>query len=204
MDENIALARDRMLTYQLLSSLYLQEASTDLLALMSQSASLQDGKLGEYISGLSAASLEEARVDAAADFAALFLGMSANPVAPYESVYTSEEHLLMQDARDEVLAVYRQEGLGYAGADNLPEDHIGTEFEFMAKLCQKEVAALEAGDTPEVQRLRDIQRAFITEHLAVWVPGFCDDVEARARTLLYGGLAQITRQLVASEAEWAR
>lgn len=203
MDDAIALARDRMLTYQLLSSLYLKEVTADLLALMGREPSLQSGKLGEYISGLPAADLEEARVDAASDFAALFLGMSADPVAPYESVYTSPEHLLMQDARDEVLAAYRQEGLGYAGTDNLPEDHIGTEFEFMAKLCEVEVAALEAGDAAEAERLRDVQRSFIREHLAVWVPQFCDDVEARARTLFYGGLAEVTRQLVASEADWA-
>lgn len=203
MDELIALARDRALAYQLLSSLYLAEASAEFLALLGQEPSLQDGKLGEYASGLPATSLEEARSDAASDYAALFLGMSAHPVAPYESVYTSPEHLLMQDARDEVLAAYRNEGICYSGADNLPEDHIGTEMEFMSKLCEKEAAALEEGDDAEAGRLRDVQRAFIRNHLAVWVPRFCDDVEARAHTLLYAGLAEFTRRLVATEAEWA-
>ena len=37
--------------------------------------------------------------DAASDFAALLLNMSPNPVIAYESVYTSEEGLLMQNAR---------------------------------------------------------------------------------------------------------
>ena len=48
--------------------------------------------------------------DLAVDFLHTFIGVTQDreQVAfPYESVYTSPEHLLMQDARDEVLAAYR-------------------------------------------------------------------------------------------------
>lgn len=201
-DESIALTRDRMLTYQLLSSLYLIEVSAEVLDQLRQTPSLPSGKLADFIGGLSTQNLEEMRTDAAADYARLFLGMSAQPVAPYESVFTSPEHLLMQDARDEVLAVYRAEGFAYAGEDNLPEDHIGTELEFMALLCQKQIDALEGGNTDEVQRLSEVQKTFVQDHLAVWLPEFCDQVEQRAQTLFYAGLAEITRDMLEAEKEF--
>ena len=201
-NDNVALLRDRMLTYQLLSSLYYVEANVDFLNQLLHSASLPTGKLADYVCGLSAQNLEEARVDIAADYARLFLGMSASPVSPYESVFTSPEHLLMQDSRDEVLAMYRGEGFSYSSEDNLPEDHIGTEMEFMAALCQKEIDALEGGDIEEASRVAAVQKAFVSDHLAVWLPQFCDQVESRAKTLFYGGVAEITRDMLEAEKEF--
>ena len=49
------------------------------------------------------------RQELAVDYARVFLcaGMYEQLMAPpYESVYTSEEHLLMQDARDSAVAFY--------------------------------------------------------------------------------------------------
>ena len=56
--------------------------------------------MGEYFASLRGNDIEQARGDAASDFAALLLNMSPNPVIAYKSVCTSEEGLLMQDARD--------------------------------------------------------------------------------------------------------
>lgn len=202
--DSIALARDRMLTYQLLSSLYFTEVSVDLLDQLRRNASLPAGKLADYARELSAQDLEGARVDAAADFARLFLGMSAHPVSPYESVFTSPEHLLMQDARDEVLSMYRSEGFAYSVRGNLPEDHIAAEMEFMALLCEKEIEAYENDDSEEVERVSRVQRSFVADHLSAWIPEFCDQVQSRSRTLLYGGLAQITEEFLAAEREFMK
>lgn len=201
-NESTALARDRMLTYQLLSSLLFSEPTAEMLANLHSSPS-PEGKLGDYLSELPEddAGLEQARVDAAADFAALFLGMSAHPVAPYESVYTSPEQLLMQDARDEVLAAYRQNGFQQAEGLHLPEDHAATELEFMAKLCEREMMGLQEGDAMVVGEARAAQAAFLKDHLQAWLPRFCDDVQARASTGLYAGVAQLLAQVLAAEAE---
>ena len=50
---------------------------------------------------------------------------------PFESVYTSPKRLMMQEARDEVLAVYRSEGL------DLSLIHIFSEFGTMAILSSR-------------------------------------------------------------------
>ena len=141
------------------------------------------------------------RTEAAAEFAALLLNMSADPVFPYESVYASSEHLMMQKARDEVLAAYRSRGFERADGLSIPEDHVGIELEFMARLCQEELEALSAGNEGATESARAAQREFCERHLARWVPQLCDDLERRAKSGLYRGLAQMTRQFLAFECE---
>ena len=90
------------------------------------------------------------RQELAVDYARVFLcaGMYEQLMAPpYESVYTSEEHLLMQDARDSAVAFYLGEELGLpARATPRRRMHLSFEFQFMAKLIERAGAALDAGD----------------------------------------------------------
>ena len=130
------------------------------------------------------AALASLRTDLAAEYARIFLGMSRSPVAPYESVYTSETGLLMQEARDEVLAHYRREGFAVDEAVNLPEDHIAFEFGFMAGLARKTAAALDAGNAMRPSACSDVQAAFVADHLTPWVPALTDDVAAARSALL--------------------
>ena len=72
--------RERASIYRLFSALLAKEPSAEFLAQAANLAPTVQGELGKY-------------------FASLLLNMSPNPVIAYESVYTSEEGLLMQDAR---------------------------------------------------------------------------------------------------------
>lgn len=92
--------RERASIYRLFSALLAKEPSAEFLAQAANLAPTVQGELGEYFAALRGCDIEQARGDAASDFAALLLNMSPNPVIAYESVYTSEEGLLMQDARD--------------------------------------------------------------------------------------------------------
>ena len=135
------------------------------------------------------------RQELAVDYARVFLcaGMYEQITAPpYESVYTSEEHLLMQDARDAVLARYRSEGLDLPADNTTPEDHLSFEFQFMAKLVERAQEASDAGDSARFAELSAKQRAFFDEHLANWVPRLCADVRAHAKTGFYRGIADVT------------
>lgn len=199
--EGKALVEARAATYSLLAGLYLREVSREFLERLSADDSLADGPLGDYAASVRGSDLEQARVDAAADYAAMFLGMSDNPVAPYESVYTSELHLLMQEARDEVVSVYRAHGFARAKDFSLPEDHAGVELEFMARLCRMEAEALDACDALACAQARSAQQEFARDHLLNWMPRMCADVEHRARTGLYQGLARMTIQFLDLERE---
>ena len=199
--EALANVEARAVTYSFLSGMFLREVSQDFLERLAAEPPHLGGELEGFAVGLATADLSTVRRDAAAEFAALLLGMSADPVHPYESVYTSPERLMMQDARDEVLALYRSQGLGRVGDLNIPEDHAGIELEFMARLCRKELDAMTGGDEGAVWDVRRTQQTFVRDHLLVWMPRMCDDLEARAKSGLYRGLAQTTRRFLSLERE---
>lgn len=70
----------------------------------------------------SAANSEDPLTDFAVDYARIFLGAGiAKGIAayPYESVYTSRDRLVMQDAYEAVMKIYRANGIGKLDAVNI-------------------------------------------------------------------------------------
>ena len=49
----------------------------------------------------------------------------------------------------------------------------------------------------------EAQAAFLEQSLLPWVPGFCDLLEARAKTGFYRGVAQMLRAFMEEERTWA-
>ncbi|SDE38575.1 TorD/DmsD family molecular chaperone [Sporomusa acidovorans] len=134
--------------------------------------------------------------DLAVDYARVFLGagIAGNEAAyPYESVYTSPKRLIMQEARDQVMAAYRAKGLSKLETLDVPEDHIALELEFMAYLCQETQQALSRRDWPAVATCLKEQRDFFVQHLLNWVPAFCADIEKYGETKFYKAVAKITK-----------
>lgn len=129
------------------------------------------------------------------DYSKTFLGSGIDTYSaayPYESVYTSEKRLLMQDARDEVLAIYRANGLDKSDSWTVGEDHIAVELEFMRILNSRAAKALRDGDMGRAFSLINTQRNFLEGHLAIWVPVFAGDVRRFTSTLFYEGVADLT------------
>jgi TorA maturation chaperone TorD len=204
----LEILQNRVSTYGFLSHVYRQEVTASFLAdLMAQLAGEADGEadsegyrtLREYIARIDRGDIDKVQVDLASEYAALFLSIGRKPVSPYESVYTSPERLVMQRARDEVVAEYRKEGLDRIEEFREPEDHIAIELEFMAYLCQKAAKAIEAGDRAEATKAFQKQQEFLQKHLLVWVPTFCRDVQQATETGFYKGIAQITAEHLAME-----
>lgn len=150
----------------------------------------------------------------AKDYVRAFIGYNgdhASAAYPYESVFLSEKHLLMQDQRDEVLACYRASGLDKDGAWREPEDHIALEFEYMQALANRTAETLEtdgasAGEGVEntalAQSLLRDQSHFLQDHLNQWVARFTGDVERFAATDFYRGFARVTRGWLTCENEF--
>ena len=104
--------------------------------------------------------------DLAVDYARTFLGvgtMESRAAYPFESVYTSDRGLLMQDARDEVLAIYKSEGLADAlrNPHNEGEDHLSLELMFMRELSLRSAAALADDDEERCASTLLTQRNFL-------------------------------------------
>ncbi len=206
----LEILQSRASTYSFLSRVYREELTPALLAeLVQQMAGEATDEaesegyrtLREYAAKFNLQDLESEATDLAAEYAALFLNMSEHPVFPFESVYTSPERLLMQEARDQVVAEYREEGLDRTAEFREPEDHLAIELEFMAYLCERAAEAVEAGDRVAAAKYLEKQRNFLQKHLLVWLPEFCQDLQRAAGKGFYKGVAHITEEYLATEDE---
>ena len=198
--ELLTTLENRRSTYIFLSRVYAKEVSLDLLHKLTDVQGI-NGMLKEFIEKLKGSGLKKVELELATEYASLFLNAGRHPVFPYESVYTSEERLLMQEARDEVLSEYRQEGLDKIRGFKEPEDHIAIELEFMSYLCQKTIDLIEKGDKEAALAYLSKQKDFLEKHLMVWVPAFCDDLEQAAKSDFYRGIARLTKSYLELEKE---
>ena len=147
---------------------------------------------------------EDTLLDLARDYARTFIGHGNNgrsAAYPFESVHTSEKRLLMQEARDEVLAVYRANLLKKGEEWNDCEDHIALELEFMQVMSERTAKALKEGKEDEAVEMLKTQRAFVGQHLANWVPMFVSDIKYFSQTDLYIGAGELLLGFVQTEVE---
>lgn len=90
-------------------------------------------RMASYVTGMWEGSLTELAVD----YFNVFYGVGVDSYSaahPFESVYTSPKRLLMQEARDQVLEVYREAGLAKQESWREGEDHIALELEYLQVL----------------------------------------------------------------------
>lgn len=114
-----------------------------------------------------------------AEHTRLFLnGWPRTPAPPFESAWRSGQ--LDGSACEELEQLYRSAGLSATGA---PADYLGTQLEFSAWL-------LEQGDPG------NLVPVLWEEHLAQWLPGFCEKLEAASDLQLYALLAAELQRLL--------
>ncbi|MDR0499651.1 MAG: molecular chaperone TorD family protein [Coriobacteriales bacterium] len=163
------------------------------------------GTMAEFVDSLHALddnAINKVRTDLAAEYSRLFLAMSAHPVPPYESVYTSEKRLLMQEAWKEVVSEYNSIGFKKHASFSLPDDHIALELEFMSVLIAKSIISLDANDIQALVKLLQRQHTFFFSHLNNWVLTFCNDLQKTTTSLFYRGLAELTKEMICSELDF--
>lgn len=207
----INLTEKRMSTYFLLARLYrveidqefLDELRTMRFPVGTGNTKVDEGYrlMAKYLSNL----WENSVTDLAIDYVRTFIGHGVDAFSasyPFESVYTSKKRLLMQEARDEVLAIYRSAGLSKLDTWKESEDHIALELEFMQILCKRAIEALEANDEDSAIALFLTQKNFLDDHLAAWVPMMTSDIKRFAQTDLYQGLAFLTEGFLDTEQEF--
>lgn len=187
--------------YRLMASIYFKEVTEDFISRASRLSEIgfEKGSLLEEgaseIKHYLMRSGPDPRTDLAVDYARVFLsagtyeGKRANP---YESIYTSKEGLIMQDARDDVLAIYVQNGVTVDQSLNLPEDHLSFELEFMAIMSERAQALIAQSDAAALLATLHIQRRFATDHLANWLPVLQNRIEDCAKLRFYPAIAKMT------------
>ena len=195
----------RLATYGMLSRLYRKEMDeASLKSMMKMRCPINTGNANvdtgyklfhRYLSGVWERTLEEL----ACDYVRTFIGANTTGHAaayPNESVHTSAERMLMQDARDEICAIYQAAGLKSDESWNMGEDHIAVELEYMQVEVKRTIDALKNDDAfaASVELLR--QYHFIEDHLQAWVPFLTKDMLKFAETDFYKALAYLTQGFI--------
>lgn len=136
---------------------------------------------------------DDSVTELAIDYVRTFIGHGVNGYSaayPFESVYTSERRLLMQEARAEVLETLREHELK-RGKWTEGEDHIALELEFMQRMTLRCTEELRAGDEDAAVGHVRAMYDFLENHLINWLPMLVADMRLYSRTLFYQGLAQL-------------
>jgi len=215
-DQQLSVNQNRHQIYAFLSRMYEREITLDLLKELTSESSpvlrISDSELSgdkgfrkgfellrKYLVNASGRDLNQVKLELAVDYANLFLGVKGKPLHPSESVYRSKDHSMFQEYRDEVLFAYWKAHVDRVKEYTEPEDHIAIELQFMEYLCRKAVEAQEKNKKDEVRKYLLIQRGFVNDHLAKWVPQLTKDILESADVDFYKGIAYLTSAFIELE-----
>ncbi len=205
----LEILKERAATYSFLAQLYKHEVSAEQLEQLIPALAEESADPGETSGGhdvlrqwarqVQGSDLKQVATELGAEYVRMFYsGLHIGGVYPYESVYTSPDHVMMQKAHTQVRSLYQQENLNRDPSSKEPEDHIAFEFEFMVYLCDRAAEALDT-DLDVARAYLQKQKAFLDEHLLVWIPDFCRDLADATRSDFFRGLAQITAEHLSME-----
>jgi len=100
-------------------------------------------------------------------------------LSAHESVYRSEKQI-MGDLTAEVKNLYRRAGYVVdKSRGNLPPDEAKLEVEFIYRLIEDEIDAWRRGEREAALALLELQKEFIQQHAALWLPYMFADLASR-------------------------
>lgn len=188
MEQNAIFQQQRANCYKLLSLCYyqpdkeitsiIQALKTELVSFSTEASELLDDIIAE---------LDQHKEDLnylLVDYARLFVGPFNVLASPYSSVYLDHERRVMGDSTMDAIKMYQKAGLEISGDLKDVPDHIKVELEFMQYLILKN---------------NELQREFLLNHLALWLPDFTQTVMKNAQTVLYKNLAEVTKIFVSQD-----
>lgn len=143
------------------------------------------------------------RQELAVDFTSAFAGTSSwkgRYAVPYESVHTSEEGLMFQDAYHEVFQLYKANHVAKAEGYDFPHDHLSFMCEFLVVLSGRIAEALRAGDDAEALRQVNVSRAFLADHILSWFDTFQDLALLLLQTRFYRGILKVSKAFFLEDA----
>jgi TorA maturation chaperone TorD len=202
--ELAAFARHRSNIYGFLATVYRQEVTSDLLQQIKDPQFL--GVLTSFGVNLNNNFIqypeEDLLEDLAVEYARLFLGPGKH-ISPHESVHHQREDgqngKLWGASTVEIKKFIESLGLSYKPEYTGLPDHISVELELMQQITQREEQAWAEGDKNTALKCLKKEKKFIKEHLARWIPDFCNKVIQEAELPLYREMAKLTKNFIEFE-----
>ena len=142
--------------------------------------------------------------DLAVEYARLFLGPGKH-VSPHESVHHKRDDgqwgQLWGLSTAEVKKEIESAGLSYQAEYTGLPDHISVVLEFMQQMTLAEEKAWADGKRNLALVCLEKEKEFIEEHLAGWVPVFCEKVIKEAELPFYREISRLTWRFIEFEKE---
>jgi putative dimethyl sulfoxide reductase chaperone len=195
MTQEVNLNKKRANVYRLLSYLYHDEVSEDLMAKLADKdfikklrAAGKESRFSDLGKGLIKMAKHLSRNDVdlyrelSFEYADLFLNAGPSPVLPYESVHATGVPVVMQASVFDVRTAYREAGVHKSEDYRELDDHIAVELEFVRYLLERNEDQAAAN--------------FINTHLANWMPDFHAAFYGAAILDFYKGLSEFTLSFV--------
>lgn len=98
---------------------------------------------------------------------------------------------------------YRSMGIASVGFGEAP-DHVSTEMELMAHLCDLEARNWADGQTRVVDETLNLQHRFLAQHLRVWIPQFRRRVRDAPQSPFYVDLVETLHAFVVHDADYVQ
>jgi len=160
--------------------------------------------LQDRIKSLQASIRESDRTSLKAEHHRLFGGPYKLLAPPYASLYLESEPTVMGTSSLEALRIYKEAGFLLSPSYNDLPDHIATELEFMALLCEEEGRAWQKGDLFQGAKLLAREETFLADHLARWIPKFSATILSSTESRFYRALASLAQDYVLLDLDCVR
>jgi TorA maturation chaperone TorD len=134
------------------------------------------------------------------DFTNLFL----LHLVPYESFYMRDDQMMETGGDNPVQKLFNEFDFRVEldKARVMGADHIGVELEFMYKLADAEMKALEDENYETAAQIAKIEYDFVKDHLLEWSTMYLLNVKSEASTAFYYDLADVSIEFILSDFEY--
>lgn len=186
---------DRLWIYECLAQLF----DADLGHLPEPADAAASSPLVSAAVALRTAVVRSSAEDILADHARLFVNARDGVAAPPYASWYLDGQLLGPSSRF-VEQVYSEQGLEPAADAGEPADYVGVELEFLLFLTRHELAASSTGDDDALASVLDLERTFMLNHLARWVPAFVAQIRAAEPGPVFAAAGDLLGAVVQDEA----
>lgn len=136
------------------------------------------------------------RTQLAVDYARIFLAAGVytketRNAIPYESVFTSDEHLMMGPARADCVARYSEDGFAVNPDLHEPEDHLAFQLEYLSVMNVRAADLARNKDSEGLKQNMARQLDFIALHQLNWLPELLAAAVDAAKTTFYTGMLHV-------------
>ena len=125
------------------------------------------------------------------EYMRLFVGPQKLVAPPWESVYRSHHGLLFQESTLTVREIYRKQGFQPEGYPRVPDDSLALELDFMGRMAEKSLTALQNGEDDALAETLAVQESFLRVHLLYWVPQMFERMTTSTFQLFYPKMTKI-------------